>query len=54
MKLYSSLGPNPKIVRMFMAERGIEVPMEEVDIMAGDNLAEDYKTLNPSAQSPCL
>jgi len=54
MKLYSSLGPNPRIVRMFMAERGIELPIVEVDIIAGENLAEDYKALNPSAQSPCL
>lgn len=54
MKLYSSVGPNPRMVRMFMAERGIELPIEEVDIMAGANLTEDYKTLNPSAQSPCL
>lgn len=37
-----------------MAERGIELPIVEVDIMAGENLAEDYKALNPSAQSPCL
>lgn len=39
---------------MFMAERGIELPTVEVDIMAGENLGEDYKALNPSAQSPCL
>ena len=54
MKLYSSVGPNPRIVRMFMAERGVELPVEDVDIMAGDNLADSYKALNPSAQSPCL
>lgn len=54
MKLYSSVGPNPRIVRMFMVERGVELPVEEVDIMAGENLADNYKTLNPSAQSPCL
>lgn len=54
MKLYSSVGPNPRLVRMFMAERGIELPTVEVDIMAGENLGEDYKRLNPSAQSPCL
>jgi glutathione S-transferase len=39
---------------MFMAERGITLPTEEVDIIAGDNLAEEYRALNPSAQSPCL
>jgi len=26
MKLYDAIGPNPRIVRMFMAEKGIEVP----------------------------
>jgi hypothetical protein len=25
MKLFNSVGPNPKVVRMYMAERGIEV-----------------------------
>jgi len=54
MKLFSSRGPNPRVVRMFMAERGITLPTEEVDIIAGDNLGEDYRVLNPSAQSPCL
>lgn len=54
MKLYSSLGPNPRIVRMFMLERGVELPEEDVDIIGGQNLSEDYRSLNPSAQSPCL
>ena len=54
MKLYSSLGPNPRMVRMFMAERGIEIPQVEVDIMAGENLADEFRALNPSAQTPCL
>ena len=36
MKLYNSVGPNPQVVRMFMAERGIEIPMEDIDIMAGE------------------
>ena len=54
MKVYSSRGPNPRVVRMFMAERGIELPTEDVDIIAGDNLGDAYRALNPSAQSPCL
>ena len=32
MKLYNSVGPNPHVVRMFMAEKGIELPLEKVDI----------------------
>ncbi|MEZ5571500.1 MAG: glutathione S-transferase family protein [Halioglobus sp.] len=54
MKLYSSVGPNPRVVKMFMLERGIEIAEQNVDIMAGENLGEDYRKLNPSAQSPCL
>ena len=54
MKFYSSRGPNPRLVRMFMMERGIELPTVEVDIVAGENVSEDYKALNPSAQTPCL
>jgi hypothetical protein len=30
IKLYNSIGPDPKVVRMFMAEKGIELPMVEV------------------------
>ena len=32
MKLYDSIGPNPRIVRMFMAEKGIEMPKQTVDL----------------------
>jgi glutathione S-transferase len=54
MQLYTSVGPNPRLVRMFMAERGIDIPLQEVDIMAGENLGEAFRKLNSSAQSPCL
>lgn len=54
MKLYTSVGPNPRVVNMFMVERGIEIEKVEIDIMAGDNLNDDYRKINPSAQSPCL
>ena len=30
MKLYNSVGPNPQVVRTFLAERGIEVDMNAV------------------------
>lgn len=54
MKLYTSVGPNPKVVRMFMAERGIELPKEEIDIRGGANRQEPYLSKNPSGQSPAL
>jgi glutathione S-transferase len=54
MKLYNSIGPNPKTVRMFMAEKGIELPKIEVDLMGGENRREPYLSKNPSGQLPCL
>ena len=34
MRLYNSLGPNPRCVRMFMAEKGVTLPAIELDILA--------------------
>lgn len=54
MKLIHSFGPNPRIVRMFMAEKDITLPSEEVDILAGDNRKGDFLKRNPAGQSPAL
>lgn len=54
MKLYNSVGPNPHVVRMFMAERGISLPVEEIDIMKGHNREAGYLKTNPAGQAPCL
>ena len=54
MKLINSVGPNPHVVRMFMAERGIDIPMEELDIQKGLNRQEPYLKTNPAGQTPCL
>ena len=37
MKLYDSIGPNPHVVRMFIAELGLDIEKEEVDLMGGEN-----------------
>jgi glutathione S-transferase len=54
MKLYNSIGPNPKVVRIFMAEKGIELPKVEVDIRGGENRRRPYLEKNPSGQCPAL
>jgi glutathione S-transferase len=54
MKLHNSIGPNPRLVRMFIAEKGLEIPKVEVDLMGGENRQSDYKTKNPAGQTPCL
>ena len=54
MKLFNSVGPNPKVVRMYMAERGIEVDLQEIDLMGGENRQNDYVKINPGGQLPAL
>src|SRR5499433_2467564 len=55
MKFYNSVGPNPRMVRMFMAEKGFEVPRVEVDLRGGENRREPYvSSVNPSGQCPAL
>ena len=54
MKFYNSIGPNPRVVRMFMAEKGLEIPSQEVDLMAGDNRKPDHLARNPHGQMPAL
>lgn len=54
MKLLNSPGPNPRMVRMFMQEKGIELPTEDLDIFGGENRQAPYKQKNPGGQIPAL
>jgi glutathione S-transferase len=55
VKFYDSLGPNPKLVRMFAAEKEWQPPqVEKVDLLAGANRKEPYLSKNPAGQLPCL
>lgn len=54
MKLYNSMGPNPHMVRMYAAELGIDLALEDVDLMGGENRQAAFLAKNPSGQSPAL
>ena len=55
MKFYNSMGPNPKLVRMFAAEKGYKfAAVEDVDLMKGANRQGPYLTKNPAGQLPCV
>jgi glutathione S-transferase len=54
MKFYNSIGPNPRVVKMFMAEKGLEIERVPVDLMAGENRQAAYGTVNPSQTLPAL
>ncbi len=56
MKLYDTpLAPNPRRVRIFMAEKGITCDeTEEINIVKGENLGEAYLAVNPRGVVPTL
>ncbi|MAM79340.1 MAG: glutathione S-transferase [Gammaproteobacteria bacterium] len=54
MKLFNSMGPNPKVVRMFMAELGVECEVQEVDLMGGENRQAAFLEVNPTGTCPAL
>ncbi|MBN4050492.1 glutathione S-transferase [Gammaproteobacteria bacterium AH-315-M22] len=55
MKLYEfEAFPNPRRVRVFLAEKGIEVPREQINVLEGEHRTAAYKAKNPSATVPCL
>lgn len=55
MKIYnSSTAPNPRRVRVFLAEKGIQVPYEEVDIVKAVNRGPEFLKKNPMAAVPVL
>ncbi len=55
MKLYDSkYAPNPRRTRIFLAEKGIEVPTEQVDMMKMEHRTPEYTAINPLQRMPAL
>ena len=55
MKVYElRRAPNARRVRMFLAEKGIEMEYQQVDLGAGENLAPAFLTKNPAGRIPVL
>ena len=55
MKLYShALAPNPRRVRIFAAEKGIGLVLENIDILAGQSRTPEFLAKNSSGGVPVL
>jgi glutathione S-transferase len=55
MRMYDfTLAPSPRRVRIFLAEKGIEVPLVQVDIMKNANRTPEFYKKNPSGSLPVL
>ena len=55
MKLYDSkMAPNPRRTRIFLAEKGIALPTEQVDMMKMEHKTPEYTAINPLQRMPSL
>lgn len=55
MKIFeTALAPNARRVRMFLAEKQIDMEYIEIDIKSGENLSTEYRSKNPFAKVPVL
>jgi glutathione S-transferase len=54
MRLFDSVGPNPRVVRMVAAEKGIALERVSVDIIKGENRNADFVARNPTGSTPAL
>ena len=55
MKLYEfALAPNPRRVRVFLAEKGVKVPMVQVNLREAEQLKPEFLAINPFATVPVL
>lgn len=55
MKFYDcSTAPSPRRVRMFMAEKGVDIETVQVDLGSGEQFSEEFRELNPDCVVPVL
>lgn len=55
MKLYDfKPAPNPRRVRIFLAEKGVSIPTEQVVLLKGEQKLPDFMAKNPFARVPVL
>ena len=55
MKLYSNaFAPSPRRVRMFLAEKGLELPTEQVDLAKDEHRQARFLAVNPLGEVPAL
>ena len=55
MKLYDArTAPNPRRVRIFLAEKSISVPVEQVDIVSAQNRSAEFRAKNAMGTLPVL
>lgn len=55
MKFYDcTTAPSPRRVRIFLAEKGIHVDTQQIDLRTGEQLSDSFRAINPDCTVPVL
>ena len=55
MKFYDcATAPSPRLVRIFIAEKGLDIPVQEVNLRGGEHLSPGFRAINPYGTVPVL
>ena len=49
-----STAPSPRLVRVFIAEKGIDVPTRQIDMRSNEQLSPEFRAINPYCTVPAL
>ncbi len=54
MLLFDALSPAPRALRMYLLEKSLSIPMQDIDVFTGENRQPPYLSHNPAGQTPAL
>ncbi len=55
LKFYDcSTAPSPRRVRVFIAEKGIDIETEQIDLSSGEQFSDSFRAINPDCVVPAL
>jgi len=54
MKFYNAAAPNPRRVRIFLAEKGVDVPRQDVNLQEGESRTPEFLAMNSLGGTPVL
>ena len=55
MKFFDcATAPNPRRVRIFLAEKGVAIPTQQIDLAGGEQFSPSFRAINPRCSVPVL
>lgn len=55
MKFFDcATAPSPRRVRVFLAEKGVDLPVQQIDLASGEQFSKEFRAINPDCTVPAL